>query len=160
MTRSRFARCLCVLFVLFSASISRASTTHVLTVNERVAESQTVVVATATEITPRWAVNAHGDQLIVSRVRLRVEEALKGQAADVTDMEVEGGTLNGVTLRVSSFPEMRSGDRAVLFLDKAGTVHVPHARGQGILKIDDNNIVKGSRISLDDIRRVARAAAR
>lgn len=160
MTRIRLVRYLCALLVLFSASSSRASTTRVLTLDQRMMESQTVVVATATEVTARWAVNAHGDQVIVSRVRLRVEESLKGQGAEVTEMEVEGGTLNGLTLRVSSFPTVTAGDRAVLFLDKSGAVHIPHARGQGILKLDDSGVVKGTRVSLDDIRRAARANGR
>jgi hypothetical protein len=51
------------------------------------------------------------------------------------------------------------GERAVFFLDRMsdGTFQ-PHLRGQGILKLDDQNFVKGTSLSLDEIRRVAASA--
>jgi hypothetical protein len=62
-------------------------------------------------------------------------------------------------LRVSSLPTLTPGERAVFFLDRMsdGTFQ-PHLRGQGILKLDDQNFVKGTSLSLDEIRRVAASA--
>jgi len=76
-------------------------------------------------------------------------------------LDLEGGTLGGLTLRVSSLPELKPGERAVFFLDSLTTgSHVPHGRGLGILKLDGTNHVQGSSLSLEDIRRSARAGGR
>jgi hypothetical protein len=113
-----------------------------------------VVVATATSVTPRWRTNEHGDQLIVSLVGLQVDETLKGDARNFVWMDLEGGTLNGVTLHVSSLPELKPGERAVFFLDETSDgSHVPHLKGKGILKLDDQNHAPSENLQLDDIRR-------
>ena len=87
-------------------------------VTERARGAGKVVVATATSVTPRWRTNEFGDQLIVSLVGLQVEETLKGEPSNFVWLDVEGGTLNGVTLHVSSLQELKPGDRAVFFLDE------------------------------------------
>ena len=122
---------------------------------ERAAGAHTVVVARALSVEPRFQTNAHGDQLIVSTVLLQVEETLKGPAVETAWMEIEGGTLGGVTLRVSDLPEIRAGARAVFFFDppRAG-LHRPHRRGLGILELDRRDVVRGSSLHLDEVRRV------
>jgi len=116
-----------------------------------------VVVARVLEVTPRWHANEHGDQLIVSRVRLQVEENLKGgrKDSDVV-VDVEGGTLDGFTLRVSDLPALEPGERAVFLLNaRANQARQLHLRGQGLLELTDANEVKGTSINLDDVRRIA-----
>ena len=47
-------------------------------------------------------------------------------------MDIEGGSLDGFTLRVSDLPALQPGDRAVFFLDETDTpVYQPHLRGKG-----------------------------
>jgi hypothetical protein len=51
---------------------------------------------------------------------------------------------------------VKAGDRAVFMLNmNPGGGHVPHLKGQGILKLDSNNNIEGSELRLDDIRRLA-----
>ena len=125
--------------------------------------AQRVVVATVTHVEPVFQVNEHGDQLIVSRTHLRIDEVLKGEgsAADHQDlvMEVEGGTIGELTLTVSDLPMMARGERAVVFLrqNSRGAL-VPHERGHGILKLDSSDRVRGSGSSLADIRRAVASA--
>src|SRR5262249_49399808 len=96
--------------------------------------------------------------LIVSRVLLRVEETLKGSPQSTLALDVEGGTLDGITLRVSSEPLMTPGERAVFMLDQPQSgIAKSHLRGLGILKLDGQNKVQGSSLSLDEIRNVAAA---
>src|SRR5229473_2030791 len=118
-----------------------------------------VVVATATSVTPQWRTNGFGDQLIVSLVGLQVEETLKGASGNFQWLDLEGGTLDGITLHVSSLPQLRPGERAVFFLDetKDGS-HVPHLKGLGILKLDPQERVGNSSLHLDDVRRMVRGA--
>jgi hypothetical protein len=124
-------------------------------VKDRVRGASSVVVGKASAIAPEWRQNSRGDRIIVSRVELEVEETLKGAPVDVRWLDLEGGTLDGVTLHVSDLPTLKPGERAVFFLDGEVTSHKPHLRGQGILKLDAQNVVRGSSLRLDEVRRMA-----
>jgi hypothetical protein len=127
------------------------------TVPNRISGSSRVVVAHAKSVAPRWETNKWGDQLIVSRVVLEVEETLKGAPAKELAVDLDGGTLDGLTLRVSDLQSLEPGDRAVFFLDDTGgAALLPHLRGQGILELDNTDTVKGSSLHLDQIRGMAR----
>ena len=147
--------------VVSSAPLFAASGGRPVDIPERARGAKSVVVARTTEVTPVWQTNEFGDLLIVSQVQLQVEETLKGAAAGSLSLAVEGGTLNGVTLRVSGLPTMAVGERAVFFVDDApdGT-HKPHLKGLGILKLDSTDTVPGSSLHLRDIRGMVRSAGR
>src|SRR5258708_1798393 len=118
---------------LCAGSIVMASNGRFVDVSERIKGANRVVVARTTGVTASWRENAHGDRLIVSQLVLHVEETLKGGGQADELMELEGGTLDGFTLRVSDLPEVALGDRAVFFLDRTNSpVSVPHLRGLGI----------------------------
>jgi len=113
-----------------------------------------VVVAKAVSVTPAWRTTVHGDRLIVSDVALQVEETLKGTPATLIWLEMEGGTIDGLTLAVSSQTPMKAGERAVFFLDETSSgLHLPHLKGMGILKIDANDRIQGSSLRLEEVRR-------
>jgi hypothetical protein len=121
---------------------------------ERARGAKRVVVAQVVHVQSVFATNEHGDQLIVSRARIQIEEALKGAPASYLNVEVEGGTVGDLTLQVSDMPRLETGDRAVFFLTPSddGTTNRPHLRGLGILKLRSDNVVRGSSLSLDAIR--------
>src|SRR5262245_19823567 len=126
---------------------------------ERAKDAKKVVVATASSISPRWRTNEHGDQLIVSLIGLQVEETLKGNPSTFERLEVEGGTLNGLTLRVSSMSEVKEGERAVFFLDDTSEgTNVPHLKGKGVLKLNNSNQADSEGLSLDEIKRQVRGS--
>jgi hypothetical protein len=128
------------------------------TLEYRVSGAESVVVATARSVTASWRENEHGDRIIVSRVQLDVDETLKGARASAMWVDVDGGTLDGYTLRVSGLHMPEIGERGVFILDPAeGGVHTPHLRGLGILPLDDNDVVRGSNVHLSDIRTRVRA---
>src|SRR5881275_2730156 len=96
--------------------------------------------------------NSYGDVLIVSHTAVRVDEALKGAAAGTIVIDIEGGTVNGITMRVSDMPNVQAGDRAVFFVDQGASGHfVPHLRGHGILKVNASGGVENSNLSLEEI---------
>jgi len=157
---SRFAIGTLALVACVSAGTAAASSGRVASLDERIQGSQKVVVATARSVDAGWRENTYGDRLIVSHVLLAVDETLKGPAtSNAVWMDLEGGTLDGFTLHVSDLPELKPGDRAVFFLDQSddGVTTTPHLRGQGILKLDNNDVVTGSSLHLDDIRRAAQS---
>jgi hypothetical protein len=121
---------------------------------ERARGAERVVVGQVASVNPQWRVNEFGDRLIVSVVRVTVNETLKGPAQPSVDVEVEGGTIGDVTLHVSDQVSFVPGERAVFYLKRnVRGSFVPHLRGQGLLKLDRSNRVPGSSLTLDTIKR-------
>jgi hypothetical protein len=131
-----------------------------VTIEERARGAARIVVATVGETAARYERNDYGDELIVTRATLAVEEAIKGPGESVA-FALEGGTVNGITMRASSVPTLQKGERAVFFLEpgKSGEFR-PHLHGQGILKLDSSNRVPGSSLTLDEIRRLAKSSSK
>ena len=126
---------------------------------ERARDAEHVVVGRVTSVVPAWQTNDFGDRVIVSTVRVVVEETLKGAAQPSVDVEVEGGTIGTLTLRVSDLAEFAPGDRAVFYLERnrRGAM-VPHRRGLGLQRLDARNRARENGATLDDIRRDVRAS--
>jgi hypothetical protein len=113
------------------------------------------IVGHVTSVQSHFGSNKFGDQLILSRVNIVVDEVLKGDAVGGLQLEVEGGTVGDLTLDVSDMPKVKNGDRAV-FLVSAGPngTFEPFGRGRGILHLDAGDRVKGRTMTLDEIRRL------
>jgi hypothetical protein len=126
---------------------------------ERARGAQQIILGRVASVSPEWRVNDFGDRLIVSVVRVAVDETLKGDSQATVDIEVEGGTVGGLTLHVSDQQSFAPGDRAVFYLARSRRgVIVPHLRGQGTLKLDRTSRVPNSSLTLDEIRRTVAAA--
>jgi hypothetical protein len=128
---------------------------------ERARGAERVVVGRVASVSPVWQVNEFGDRLIVSVVNVTVNETLKGEARSSVTVEIEGGTIGDLTLRVSDQTSVVPGERAVFYLrrNRRGAF-VPHLRGQGLLKLDRFDRVEGSSLTLETVRREAAAGAR
>jgi hypothetical protein len=162
-TANRVSIVVCLCCGLLGRDLAlRANQATPVPLAERARGADRVVVGRVTAVVPVWQVNEFGDRLIVSTVRVIVSETLKGQAVPTLDVDVEGGTIGQLTLRVSDQISFSPGDRAVFYLKRtARGTFVPHLRGQGLLPLDGSNRVSGSRLTLDEIRReVAAGKAR
>ena len=128
---------------------------------DRARGAERVVVGQVTAVTPEWQVNDYGDRLIVSVVRVNVSETLKGEATPIVDVDVEGGTIGSLTLRVSDQLTFRPGERATFFMrrNRVGRF-LPHLRGQGVIKLDPSNRVPGTSLTLEEIRRAVAGRGR
>jgi hypothetical protein len=126
---------------------------------ERARGAEHVVIGHVSSVTPAWRNNDYGDRLITSIVHVVVDETLKGAAQPSVDVEVEGGTIGSLTLRVSDLDTFAPGDRAVFYLthNRRGAA-IPHRRGLGLQKIDPSGRVAGTNVTLDQVRRDVRAA--
>ena len=125
---------------------------------DRARGADLVVVGRVTSVESAWRTNDYGDRLIVSVVHVAVDETMKGQAQPTMDVDVEGGTIGTMTLRVSDEQVFAPGERAVFFVRRSARGRlVPHLRGQGLLKLDRLNRVPGSSLTLDEIRRTVGA---
>ena len=121
--------------------------------------AERVIVGRVAAVNPVWKENEFGDRLIISIVRVTIDETLKGQTQPSINVEVEGGTIGTTTLRVSDLATFVPGDRAVFYLTRSrrGSI-VPYLRGQGLLKLDGTERVAGSTATLTEVRRAAAAA--
>lgn len=147
-----------VVAALTTASVSLAESRRPVSIPERFRTADAAVVARVTAVRAAYERNQWGDELIISHTVLAVEESLKGAPGQSVAFDVEGGTVGEMTLRVSDMPEVKVGDRGVFFLKRGrSSAHVPHLRGQGILLLDESDRVRGTNLTLDEIRGMARA---
>jgi len=144
----------CLLMTTVSASVGPP-----LDVRSRAKAAERVVVAMIVDVNSRFGTDRFGDQLIVSDVLLDISETMKGAHAPVATVTIEGGTVGDLTMRASDMPSFKPHDRAVFFLDRtpAGTLF-PHDRGLGILRLDTENRVDNSDLTLADVRRQVQQA--
>lgn len=117
-----------------------------------VASAPHVVIGTVTAMRPRFETNQAGDELIVSRLTVRVSETLRGQRLGTFDVDVEGGTVGNLTLTVSDLAEMHEGDSAVFLLAHEPAGYVLHARG--LMKLAPSGRLEHQPLTLDQIRAI------
>jgi hypothetical protein len=153
--------------VLISVVVAGAALVHAggtrtsqqLELKSRMRTAERAFVGRVTRVSPYMKKTDHGDVLIMSHVEMAVEEPLKGQAGSTVPMEIEGGTLNGLTMGVSDMPALQMGARAVLLLKRGRSGElVPHQRGAGVLELDSDDHVKDTDLWLDDVRQAAAEA--
>jgi molybdopterin-binding protein len=145
-----------VLLVLGAFEVALAAGAHQVPVPlaDRARGSERVVVGRVTSVATEWQTNDYGDRLIVSVVKVSVTETLKGEATSTVDVDVEGGTIGNLTLRVSDQLTFTPGERATFFIRRnARGRFITHLRGQGAIKLDVSNRVPGTSLTLDEIRR-------
>lgn len=141
---------------LFGAGLTVVSAQNAPPVSlaERARGAERIIVGRVTSVSPVWQVNEFGDRLIVSIVRVAVNETLKGQSQATVDVDVEGGTLDGLTLHVSDQTSFAVGERAVFYLRRNSRGRlIPHLRSQGTLKLDRFDRVPETGLNLETIRR-------
>jgi len=144
--------------VLFTTLVSASQSPNV-DIPARARGADRVVVGTVVSVQAAFEKNEFGDELIVSHAVVEVDQNLKGNAPTAfVDVDVEGGTVGVITLKVSDLPSVDRGERAVFFLKRRGgsDVHVPHLRGLGILKLNANDVVTDSSLTLEQIRAMVR----
>jgi hypothetical protein len=131
------------------------------TLDQLIANADTVVVATARDVNAAWQTSEHGDRIIVSTVLLDITETLKGRADRARRLELEGGTVDGITLEVSDEPQVQPGERALFFLrNKKADLDGPAGGDDAVLPLDAQDNVRGRGIGLEDIRTRVRGAGR
>jgi len=108
----RLASVLSVL--LFAALPAAASVVPYLGLEDLAREGQVVLLGKVSAVEPGLSDDG---RIIVTRVTVRVERALKGGPRAEVTLEIPGGTLQGTTLVASGAPRFTPGERVVLFLE-------------------------------------------
>src|SRR5690348_6348619 len=112
--RRRTTTAVCAIMLASVTSIDAQRTD--LSSTERARNAEQVIVGRVASVNPVWGNTDYGDRLIFSVLHVTVDETLKGAAQPAVDVEVEGGTIGSLTLRVSDLETFRPGDRAIFYL--------------------------------------------
>lgn len=86
-------------------------------------ETTHILLGEVVEVEGYYDYNEHGDYLIFSRVTVRVDKELKGQAEKFISFSVEGGEVGELGLRVSTSPVFKKGQVHKLYLKKQNAVY-------------------------------------
>lgn len=78
-------------------------------VNKADLDAGYILVGRVDEAEGFFGVNDRGDQLIFSRVRVKVERWIKGRDGNSIEFIVEGGSVGDLALKVSEYPEFSRG---------------------------------------------------
>ena len=139
-----------------TAAVVGADTTVPTDLATRLRGASRTVVGSVTRTESRLVRTQRGDEIIVTRTWIRVEEALKGRVEPSVTVDVEGGTVNGISMRASDITPLAVGERAVLLLEPtAEGGWRPHRRGLGLLRLTSDNQVRELGVSLGTVRRTA-----
>ena len=125
--------------------------------NAALKQAKFALVGTITETHASKRRSSWGDDIIVTTAIIRTDETLRGAPPTWTALELEGGTLNGVTMEASETPLTRQGERAVFLVDQLPDGRfVAHGRRLGILKLRTDDRVENSELTLNEVRALAR----
>lgn len=107
--------------VIAGASVvpTRAATIVPVTFEQLVADANIIVRAEVIGVRSEWR-DSTANSPIVTRVTIRIEQVLKGQAASTLELTFLGGTIGDTSLTVSDMPQFTVGERDVLFVDQSG----------------------------------------
>jgi len=107
-----------VLGVLFG--LAAATTVEEKGFREMVTETSSIVHGTVVSSSSRWTENR---SLIVTDIRIRVHEVLKGESVPEVVVTQPGGKVGGVRVDADGAVGFRDGGEAVLFLDRSSQGH-------------------------------------
>ncbi|HWN44262.1 MAG TPA: hypothetical protein VNW71_18705, partial [Thermoanaerobaculia bacterium] len=113
---------LAVMALVASGTAPLAATSYVMVSDEALVDSAPVAAVVRVISEDRAAGLRQGGPDAITEYVIQVEEALKGEIPGGTAVvRMPGGKgRNGMSLKVYGMPRLRSGDRALLFLEPAG----------------------------------------
>src|SRR5512141_2879277 len=87
-------------------------------VNKADLEATHILLGRVDDVQSFFGVNERGDQIILSRVRVKALKWTKGDPSAFVEFMVEGGSVGELSLKVSDVPEFERGQRLRLLLKK------------------------------------------
>jgi hypothetical protein len=108
-----------------------------LTLEQLTAKADSILAGNVTDVT----CYQEGEGSIYTLVTLSTEEVIKGESVGEVVIRVPGGEVGGLEMFATDTPTFRSGERAVVFLDKGDDTFTVVGGSQGKFTIDENNMV-------------------
>lgn len=128
MTAQRFCRASAfAAAAVLAATLAGAAVVPRVTLEEMTGAAEVIVLGRVDRAEPVWSDDG---RIIVTRVEVAVERAIRGGPRARVGFEVPGGRIGDQILIASGAPVFRPGDRVVLFLGPGGDA-APAAPGAG-----------------------------
>lgn len=122
---------------------AEASVSVLMSLDEMVAASTSVVVGTAAEKKSQWEELAGGKR-IVTYTKIKIDRSLAGSAGSEVWVRTLGGAVDKIGQAVSGEAQIATGSKSVLFLMKRGDVTVVTGMAQGHFPVvnDDKGVAR------------------
>lgn len=121
--------------------------------NRNIQNAQTILQGRVTSGRSEFVTRPDGSRTIVTRYMLQVDESLKGTAPASQELVIDGGTVDGLTLKVSDMPPLAVGEELIVFGNQTAEGFRPYGRQSGLLRVEQNSrLVRGRSLSVDDVR--------
>lgn len=120
--------------VLALARPAFATVTVSMRFDALVADSSAILRGEVVDVRSEWR-TLRGEQIIVTRVRFKVERVLKGSASPIETLELLGGSIGETTMAVPGMPQFAVGDRDLLCLGRTGALFPVMGASQGRFRI-------------------------
>jgi len=113
-----------VLTLLLLPGVLLATTVRPPSFESLVSQADYVVRAKVTAVTSQWQVDGANTHIMTS-VTLAVSDVIKGTPPQPLVLQMLGGTVDGVTMRVEGAPRFNVGDENIFFIHGNGTQFTP-----------------------------------
>jgi hypothetical protein len=101
-----------------------ATTVRAPSFDSLVSQADYIVRATVTSVTSEWQTDGNNTH-IITKVTLAVSDVIKGTPPQPLVLEMLGGTVDGVTMRVEGAPRFNVGEEHIFFIHGNGTQFTP-----------------------------------
>lgn len=111
------------ILALFVSIASLLSSPALANKEEKLALDAThILIGKVKKVESYYDVNKWGDELIFSKVTVKVKKKIKGKVDDYVSFVVEGGSVAEITLKVSNYPLFKEDEEIKLYLKKVGPI--------------------------------------
>lgn len=114
---------LCVVSTTFQLPVLAAAQAAP-TFDELVSDAGAIVLTEVLETNSRWH-QLPEKRIVVTDVRLRVQQVIKGRAEPIVTLTLPGGVIGDLTQHVAGMPRFMTGDTDVLFLPSRALLTSP-----------------------------------
>ena len=113
-----------LVIALLLPPLARATTVNPPPFNSLVDQADYIVRAKVASVASEWQ-TTDGNTHIITKVTLAVSEVLKGTPPQPLVLQMLGGTIGGVTMRVEGAPRFNAGEEHIFFVHGNGTQFTP-----------------------------------
>jgi hypothetical protein len=131
----RLVGIICLISIMSLAGF--ATTVERLSLNDMVKKAQTIVHGKVRSVRTHWSSNG---KLILTTYTVEVEETIKGQPGKSIELTTIGGRIGDVSLYVAGMPSFKSGEDAVVFVEKSGGFSTVVGLSQGKFSVTNGEV--------------------
>jgi hypothetical protein len=131
------ANSVAIALLLVFVTICHATTVQRLTIEDLVKKADSIVQGTVRSSRTQWSSNG---KIILTTYTFEVEEAIKGKPGRSIELTTVGGQVGDITLHVAGMPAFRTGERAIVFVERSGAYSTITGLGQGKFTVANGEI--------------------